>query len=398
MKKRLLFVIDSLDVAGAEKSLVTLLNLLDFTRYDVDLQLFAHGHMLEKLVPKEVRVLKPFIYTEFAALNLREAFIQAVSKSQFKMLSSRLKYSFQIRKGKTGNKQKARLFWQHASTVIEPNPRAYDVAIAYAQGVPTFYVAEKVKAKRKLAWVNVSYRLEMKEKTFQTRYYNKFDGIVAVSESAETVFLETFPEYRDKVSIQYDINNPEFIAAMAEADEGYQDGFDGIRLLTIGRLSHQKGYDVALETCRQLKQSGLHFKWYVLGKGPLQREMETAIKDMGLTEHFILLGVNANPYPYIKQADVYVQTSRFEGFGLAIAEARMLNVPVVTSEFDAVYNQMVNGENGLVVERTPEAVTKAIQQMIDDHALRSYITTYLTQEKKGNVEAIHGFYELIESS
>src|SRR5690625_3591101 len=103
MKKSLLFVIDSLDIAGAEKSLVTSLNLLDYSRYEVDLQLFAYGNMLEKLIPEEVNVLKPFKYTQFTEMSLGKAFIHTIRTLQFSMLSSRMKYSFQIRKRKRSN-------------------------------------------------------------------------------------------------------------------------------------------------------------------------------------------------------------------------------------------------------------------------------------------------------
>lgn len=395
MKKSLLFVIDSLDIAGAEKSLVTLLNLLDYTKYEVDLQLFSYGNTLEQLVPHDVNILKPFEYTNFTNLNLKSAFVHTVTTSKYKMFSSRLKYSFNIRKGKCGNKQKARIYWQSASKVIEENPKEYDVAISYAQGVPTFYVAEKIKAKKKIAWVNVSYQLDEKEKRFQSKYYDKYNQIVVVSDSAKAVFMETFPNYANKISVQYDINNPEFIFNMAEIGTSYEDDFEGIKILTVGRLAHQKGYDVALEACQQLKKAGVHFKWYVLGKGPLQAEIEDKIKEMELTDHFILLGVKANPYPFYKHADIYVQTSRFEGFGIAIAEARMLNVPVVTTKFDAVYNQMIHEKNGLVVNRNADEVAEGIKKIIYDQGLRNNIVNYLRAEKKGNVEEIERFYQLI---
>ncbi|WP_249308760.1 glycosyltransferase [Lederbergia citrea] len=107
------------------------------------------------------------------------------------------------------------------------------------------------------------------------------------------------------------------------------------------------------------------------------------------------MGIKANPYPFIKNSDIYVQTSRFEGFGLAIAEARMLNIPVVATRFDAVYNQMVEGKNGLVVDMEAGAVCEGILQLINDVELRDEIIEYLHAEKKGNVEEINKFYQLI---
>nr|WP_247872412.1 glycosyltransferase [Turicibacter sanguinis] len=168
-------------------------------------------------------------------------------------------------------------------------------------------------------------------------------------------------------------------------------------MLTIGRLAHQKGYDIALEACRILRDEGVNVRWYALGVGPLENEIRKLINDYQLEDYFILLGVKSNPYPYIKDCDIYVQTSKFEGFGLAIAEARMLNKPIVTTRFDAVYNQMIHGKNGLVVDMNGKSVAEGIKQFIEDKQLKKSIMKYLTNEKKGNIEELEKFYELVEN-
>lgn len=391
MKKKILFVIDSLHCAGAEKSLTTLLNLLDYDKYEVDLQLFGYGGALESLLPKEVNLLSPLAYTVFSNLSLKEA----IRSKKIKMLFARLGYSFKIHKGSSSNIEKARYFWKSVSKVIEENSKCYDIAISYAQGVPTFYVADKVQAKKKYAWVNVSYNLEGQDKQFQEPFYKKYQKIVAVSESAKEIFQNVYPQFSQKVEVIYDINNPALINKLAQSGKSYDDDFDGLRLLTIGRLANQKGYDFALDACRYLKESGLKFRWYSLGIGPLEEEIRLMIKKYGLENEFILLGVTDNPYSYIKGCDIYVQTSRFEGFGIAIAEARMLNKPVVTTRFDAVYNQMINEKNGLVVDMNGKSVAEGILRLVNDDQLRGDIISYLQSEKKGNIEELEKFYKLI---
>ncbi|WP_226645643.1 glycosyltransferase [Mesobacillus subterraneus] len=396
VKKDLLFVIDSLECAGAEKSLVTLLSLIDHTKYNVDLMLFRHGGALQQLVPSYVKILEPLHYTKFTCMPLKSAIWYSAKNFKYNMLSSRLRYTFEIRRKKYSNAQKARVYWQIASQVLAENSKKYDVAISYAQGIPTFYVAEKVKATKKFAWVNVSYRLNEQEKEFQKEFYQQYDRIVAVSESTKEIFLETFPTFTNKMNVIYDINNPYLITEMANLEQNiYRDGFSGIRILTIGRLAHQKGYDIAIEACKMLKEKGVNFRWYALGKGPLDSEVKALIEQKGLTEEFKLLGVKSNPYPYIKEADIYVQTSRFEGFGLAIAEARMLNTPVVTTKFDAVFNQMIDRKNGIVVDINAEAVCQGILELINDKKFRHEMIQYLKNEKKGNIEEINKFNNLI---
>lgn len=395
MKKKILFVIDSLACAGAEKSLTTLLSLIDYSKYDVDLQLFGYGGALEELLPKEVNLLEPLKYTSFCDLSIKSALGYSIRKCNFKMIKSRLGFTLAIRKEKYSNAQRARIFWQKVSSVIEESNKEYDIAISYAQGIPTFYVADKIKSKRKYAWVNVSYRLNNEDKVFQEKYYDKYNNIIAVSDSAKDVFLETFPKYKDKVKIIYDINDGNFISKMADSGQSYSDNFDGLRILTVGRLANQKGYDIALAACKILKEKGLNFRWYSLGIGPLKEEIEKYIEENNLEDYFKLLGVKANPYPYIKNCDIYVQTSKFEGFGLAIAEARMLNKPVVTTRFDAVYNQMIDRKNGLVVDMNSESVADGVLELLNNKELNKNIVKYLKSEKKGNIEELDKFYELI---
>lgn len=395
MKKNILFVIDSLVCAGAEKSLITLLSLIDYSKYNVDLQLFAYGRPLEVFIPKEVNLLKPFPYTEFCNKSIKESLKKSVKDMDFRMMISRLKYSMALRYDKGGNAKKARLFWKNNANVIENNIKKYDIAISYAQGVPTFYVADKISARKKFAWVNVSYRLDDQEREFQKKYYNQYNKIVAVSDSARDIFLETFHEFKENIEVVYDINDYSLISKLADNGESYTDNFDGIKILTIGRLAHQKGYDLALEACKKLKESGLNFRWYVLGVGPLKEEIEKYILENDLQEYFKLLGIRANPYPFIKNCDLYVQTSKFEGFGLAIAEARMLNKLIVTTEFDAVYNQMVQRKNGLVVKMNSNDVAEGIIEILNNKELQKDIISYLEREKKGNSEEIEKFYKLI---
>lgn len=395
MKKSILFTIDSLHCAGAEKSLVTLLSLLDYTKYEVDLQLLGYGGELEQLLPKEVNLLPPLPYTQFAALPIKKAIIRSIQKGDFAQILARIKYSRSIRVMDTDNAKRAMLLWKHTHKVIQQNPKHYDIAISYAQGFPTFYVAEKISADKKFAWVNVSYRLRGENKDFQKNYYNKYDKIVAVSESTKNIFLEEVPEYAGRMEVIQDINDYEFIKQMAEVGVSYTDQFEGIRILTIGRLAAQKGYDIALEACKKLKESGICFRWYVLGKGPLEPDIRKYIIENNLVDEFILLGVKANPYPYIKECDIYVQTSKFEGFGIAIAEARMLDKPVVTTRFDAVFTQMIHGKNGLVVDMNAEGIYQAIIELIENKSIKEEIVSYLKTEKKGNREELEKFYKLI---
>lgn len=394
MKKKSLFiVIESLVAAGAEKSLVSFLSVLDYSRFEVDLQLFRYGGEFERYIPKEVHLLPPFEYTKF----LEKGFLSQLTSFEFKKIWARLMYSIAIRKGTTFHMDKARLYYKYVFPCLSKNTKKYDVAIGYAQGLPTFYVAEKVYANIRFSWVNVSYRLSGINQEFQRQFYSKIDQIVLVSDSAHEVFMTIYPEFKHKMSVIWDIQNAVLIRRLSEERPEWNLAKDIPCLLTIARLNKtQKGYDISLEACKILRNRGLKFKWYAIGRGTYKEEMESFIKENHLEDSFILLGTTSNPYPYIMEATLYVQTSRHEGYGLSIAEARILNTPVVTTEFDAAFNQMVQGKNGLVVAQNPIAVADAIEMLLNNKDLYNSIVEYQKKEIKGNSEEINKFYELID--
>lgn len=391
-KKNIFFVIDSLGCGGAEKSLVTLLSLLDYSKYDVDVQLFRYGGEFEYFLPKEVNLLPPLEYTNFLNLSI----IKQLLTFDIKKIISRWSYSLLIRRKNLTHADKARFYWKCASECIPFCDKQYDVAIGYAHGIPTFYVVDKIKAKRKIAWVNAIYNLRGKNRDFQRTFYSVLDAIVLVSSSALELFSQVYADYKSKMCIIMDIIDVDFIKKMSNFPMDYPMKNDVPLLLTVARLDNgHKGYDIALEAAKILHERGVNFRWYVIGEGEFRNEMECFIIKNGLQDTFILLGAIPNPYPYIKECTMYVQTSRHEGFGLSIAEARILNRPVITTEFDAVYNQMIQGKNGIVVKVSPAEVANAVEYMLNNKKLKESIIAFQKQEKKGNKEELNKFYNLI---
>lgn len=390
-KKRLLFTIDSLTIGGAERSLVTLLNLLDYTRYEVDLQLFAFGGALEQFLPAEVHVLPPLNWTRYLAQPLWRQLLHP------RMSAARMAYSLKIRRPGLSHADKACLYWQTVGKYIHPAAKTYDVAIGYAQGVPTFYTIDKVAAQKKYVWVNVDYRISEGVRQYQRQFYQKSDAIVCVSDLVKDVFsTEVFPEFGHKMQIMWDIIDGSMITRMAALkSEKSIDRSDPV-LLTVGRLCNQKGYDLAFQAAKILRDRGVRFRWYVVGRGYYQKEIEQYVAANQLQEHFILLGATSNPYAYMRQCDVYVQTSRHEGFGLTIAEARMLDRPVVCTNFEGCTMQLTDGRNGLIVPLDPAAIADAVERLLHDQQLYASIQAVQQNEKKGNTEEIKRFYQLIE--
>ncbi|MEE0726654.1 MAG: glycosyltransferase, partial [Clostridium saudiense] len=166
--------------------------------------------------------------------------------------------------------------------------------------------------------------------------------------------------------------------------------------LTIGRLVYQKGYEYAIEAAKYLKNKNIDFRWYVIGEGDLKNQLKNIVKDYNLQDNFKFLGTFTNPYPFIKECNIYCQPSRFEGFGLAIAEARILNKPIVATNFDIVYDQIRDGENGLIAEMNGYSVSKNIQRLIEEKNLKRKIINNIKMEQVSTEREIEKVLKLLE--
>lgn len=393
MKKRVLFVIDSLHSGGAEKSLVSLLSLFDYEKYEVDLLTFKQGGLYVPLLSENVRLIDaPNIFNK-----MQLSISDLIKRKEFKIALWRVNTSITLRyKAKiTDIKHGAQLIWTRLNSVIPKLEIEYDVAIAYSQGTPTYYVSEKVNAKKKLCWVNIDYKFAGYNRKFDFKYYEKFDNIVAVSNACTNVLKNVFPEFKDKIITIYDIISEKLINNMASEGKGFIDDYKGIRILTIGRLVYQKGYEYAIEAAKYLKENNIDFRWYAIGEGNLKEELNKMVNKYKLSNEFKFLGTFTNPYPFIKECDIYCQPSRFEGFGLAIAEARILNKPIVATNFDIVYDQIRDGENGVIAEMNGDNLGENIQLLIEDKNLVNSIITNLKMEKVGTEKEIQKVYSLL---
>ena len=350
--RKVLFIIDSLTCGGAEKSLISLLPLLDYSKVQVDLMLVERGGVFEQYIPTDVTVVG---FPRSRTLYFR------VTQLCFSILLKVLR-----------RRHGAEVRWWAMNKAYDKVNEEYDVAIAYQQGFPTYYVAEKVQAKRKYAWVNVDLSKAGYNEQYNRQFYNVYDKVVPVSDVLCDMLKGTGYVDSAKLYTVYDILNVDLIWKMSrESLEG--SSRHEVTIVTTGRLAPPKNHVLAVETAAILKKKGIDFVWYFVGDGSERVRIERLIQQYALEEQVKLVGMKPNPYPYMAMADVYVQTSSFEGFGLTINEARILHKPVVSTNFPVVYNQIRDGENGLIAEMTPESVAEKILMLINDDALRERI-------------------------
>ena len=392
-RKEILFVVNSLGCGGAEKSLVSLLSCFDYQNYSVELLMLQPGGMFLALLPSEVKIVPQPDFLQYCGQGM-SALLKGPSR--FRAARLRLSYDLRFRKKYHGKVlHDAQVFWRAAGDAFDRVEKRYDAAIAWGQGNPTHFVAEKVDAAKKIAVINVNYEAAGHNKSFDWPIYEKYDHIVSVSNDLLLLMRGVYPTLADRMCVIYDIRNQKMIERMAEEFNPYARKDNQKILVTVGRLVQQKGYDLAAAACKLLKERGLNFVWYLVGEGPERSMLETYAAKFQLEQNLVLAGAQQNPYPYMKNADVYVQTSRFEGFCLTLCEARILHTPPVSTCFDVVYDQLRDGENGLIVDMTPEAVADGIERMLTEDGLREKIIGNLRQEHLGNETEVEKMYQLI---
>ncbi len=390
MKKNLLFVIPSLCSGGAEKSLITLLSLIDSTKYNIDLFLFRREGLFLPNVPDYVNIIdggesyKLFdgAAAEYIKTNLK--------KLRFDKILNRINYSKALA---SGNRAK---IWKYLKTAFPKNKKHYDAAIGYLEGNTIYYCVDCVDADIKIGYIHSDYEKLELDKNFDVEFFNKLNYLVGVSEQCGKVLCENFTELNDRIKVIENVTSPTVLKKLSEdIITEYENIFVPI-ILTVGRISSPKGYDIAVDAAEILDKNGVDFKWFSIGKGELMPQIEEKIKEKHLEEKFILLGERANPYPYISGCDIYVQPSYYEGKSIAIDEAKCFAKPIVATKFSTVFDQLANGETALLAEIDAQSVAGKIMQLINDKELCKKMSDKLKHTHKGNEEELEKFYAMLE--
>jgi glycosyltransferase involved in cell wall biosynthesis len=380
-KKKILFINYSLHSGGIEKSLVTILSLLDYEKYDVDLQLFANEGLFLDCVPKQVHLLKPLFPAEYR-LNIRQAFPALLRMGRPGLALCRLLVTISGLRGTMG--ERLGRMWRIERHFVRPAPDEYDAAVAFMEGQPIYYCITKVKSRVKIGFIHGDYEAMGLCREFDRDYVDQLNALCTVSESCLASLRRVFPEIADRCHVIYNIISERFLRGLAEQGEGFSDEFDGLRVLSIARLSQQKGLDIALPAVANLKKKGLRFRWYIIGVGPEEAKLKEIVQKLDLGDRVFFLGERANPYPYLDQCDVYLQPSRFEGKSIAVDEAMVMRRPILLTDFSTAADQITSGKNGMIVPMTPEGVEQGLEKLLREENLRASFTKALSEETYSN--------------
>ena len=394
MKKSLLIVSHALEIGGAERSLIGLLDALDPERWDIDLFLLRHEGELIADIPEYVNLLPEVpAYTVLARPmkdTLREGHVLLTAAR----LTGRIaagRYSKKHGHTESG----VALEYSHKFTCplmpkIQPGTE-YDLAISFL--TPHYFVAKKVQAKQKIAWIHTDYSRVQVNIPSETAMWSAYDHIASISDAVTESFLKTFPGLKPKIVLIENILPERLIKRQALKPIGTDMPANGyIRLLSIGRYCTAKNFDNIPDICARLVSAGQNVKWYLIGYGGDEELIRQKILEAGMEEHVILLGKKENPYPYIKACDLYVQPSRYEGKCVTVREAQTLGKPVVITRYATSASQLEEGVDGVIVPMDNEGCAAGIADLLRDPARMARLSLTCMSRDYSNRQEIDKLY------
>lgn len=367
--KKVLFVINTLGCAGAEKAMLEFIKKFPKEEYEVSLYvLLGQGEMIHQ-IPEYVKIQnKDYCDASVLSKEGKTRLHKRVLKRLFDKGSIFKNMPYLVNNFASmlsnGTIHADKLLWKVMSDSADVLSEHYDLAIAFLEGGSTYFVHDHVKADRKVTFLHVDYTYAGYTRKLDMDCYLDFDNVFTVSDEVKESFLKVYPECEEKTETFHNLIDQTGIKEKADQTGGFCDAYTGKRILTVGRLTAQKAYPTAIEAMRLLKDKNLDVKWYVLGEGELRGRLQKQIDGLGLTDDFILLGAVENPYPYYKQCDLYVHATRFEGKSIAVQEAQTLGCAILVSDCNGNREQVTDGKDGIVCQLDAEDISSKIEWML----------------------------------
>lgn len=336
---KILFFIDSIAGGGAEKVLRNLVNNMDQDKFDITVQTIDHAPA-EKYLRKEVR---------YKSINrFRNPLLKKVYQYWIRLCAElKILYPLYIKDD-------------------------YDIEVAYLECGPTKIIASSTNKKAvKIAWVHCD--LEKKEGFTNSiekskKYYAKYDKIVCVSKEVQLGFQKLFGT-KFKTIVENNVIDEEEVlnGAAKQIEWDFKNGQK--RLLAVGRLVKQKNFTYLIDTCAKLKDADFSFQLIILGEGPERHKLEKQINELNIWDCIKLQGFCANPYPYMREADIIICSSLYEGISTVVQEALILGKPIVTTPCTGMEELLGESEYGVIAENIQDGLYKALVRLFNSEEL-----------------------------
>ena len=394
MKKKVLFIIGSLQSGGVSKSMISLLNAWDTEKYETSLLLCCkEGDVFSDYLPKNIQLIySPVI----------EHVMGGFSSVRWLLVHGHILLCLGVL---------LRVILSHVSRSLASELIAkmmpvvsdvhYDLIVDYGGQQLLYYVVNKLSATKKVSFFHSDYSKWPFYYNADKKYYPLVDHIFTISQICVDSLKNFFPNCAEKVSIMENISSPVMIRRQSlESIGNFKVQIDQMKadgntiLCTIGHICRGKGFDFAIEASDILKRNGIKFKWVFIGK-VLEEDLLKFITDKRLDDNILLVGIQSNPYPYISLSDIVVHPSRFEGKSIALDEAKILCKPIVVTNFSTVGDQFESGKNGTICEMSGKAVANAVIELINNPSLQDSYRMYLESHIVDNSSEVNKLYKYL---
>lgn len=396
MKKKILFIMPSMFIGGAERSLLGLLEAIDYAQYDVSLFLYRHEGEFLAYIPDQVNLLPPM--KEYGTFDVPIRSLLFSRRWRFGLARLISKAALKTHCLISGEKKGVWMSMQYTARYLLPLlpeiPGEYDLGVMFL-GVADPLI-HKVKAKKKVTWCHTDYDTLYPNKGMDRKTYEAVDHVVFVSDACREKMTRFYPALTDKTRVIENILGEKLLLQQAEVPVNDMPRLDdGYRLLSIGRFSEAKNFDNVPNICKSLLDDGLHVKWYLIGYGGDEELIRQKILEAGMEEHVILLGKKENPYPYIKACDLYVQPSRYEGKCVTVREAQTLGKPVVITRYATSASQLEEGADGVIVPMDNEGCAAGIAALLRDPEKMRRLSENCKARDCSNAQEVEKLYQLL---
>ena len=402
-KQKLLVIGITMNAAGSEKSFLSFANCLDYEKFDVTLLLAKKAGPFLPKIPPQVRVIELPEYGEMFTLdgaNATKTILHCFVRKNPLLLFEIFPYFIKTKLFPKKAHDTATRLWCRLMRHMPPLPGEYDAALAYWGDKTMFYMCDKVTAKHKIAWLHFDYEHPPRDDKTYFHYFNACDRLVTVSDTINRSLQCHFPALREKCVHMENIIDAKDILQSAENGKGFPDSdYTGLRILTVGRIAEQKGYDMAVTAMQRLCADGIDARWYILGEGtPADvAALRAEITAAGLETRIRILPRTNNPYRLMRDCDIYAQPSRHEGKPIAVEEAKILEKPILVTNYLSAGDQLLDGKHGMICAIDADSIYKGLKELCLSPQKRAEYKAVLAKSPKGNAEEMQVFYEMLQT-
>ena len=387
----MIFIYREMVLGGSTSNLLSVLNELDYSQYDVTLALYNKNSDFDAMIPKEISNI----------IYLRKTHSKLVLAINFCLCFSAWRNVYKELKKHGINVFFKAIVSEMSLTANTRNlEEIYDVAIGCMEGWSDQFVADHVHANKKIMWVHTDIAKAPLGGVVQLEYLKYADYVICISQDSTDSAKKLFPEIRDKIVYVPNVFSPTLIKKRSLEDAlDLQNiiNYKGFKIISVGRIdNYTKRLDRMIQVSSILKSEGINFKWYYVGEGKDRSAIENMIKEYDIADNFILLGLKMNPYPFILHSDVLCMMSRYEGKPMVVTEAQILGTPPIVIKYSAAYEQIENGVTGLVISDCDNCeFAKQLARIASNQGILDKLKNNMLKIRADYSEGVSKFTELL---